>query len=142
MFKNNWPLRIHEINNPKINYQIAKVYNNDLIDINSSDAFIITGSKYSVYDNVPWINRLVDFVKSLIEHKKPVLGICFGHQVIAKSIGADVIKNPLGWELGSYSIDLTKLGLNHELFLGINNFLSLDIPMIDALRFFFVSSSP
>jgi len=104
-----------------LDFAIKNVYNNDKCSVDDGDIWIITGSKYSVYENIPWINNLVNFVKSLIENKKPVLGICFGHQVIAKSIGAGVIKNPLGWELGSYSLNLTKLGLNHELFSGISN---------------------
>ena len=109
------------LSSKNLDFVIKNVYNNDECTIDDGDVWIITGSKYSVYENVPWINNLVDFVKLLIKNKKPVLGICFGHQVIAKSIGADVIKNPLGWELGSYSINLTDSGLNHNLFSGINN---------------------
>ena len=104
-----------------LEFNVKNVYNNDKCSIDDGDVWIITGSKYSVYDNVSWINNLVDFVKVLIKHKKPILGICFGHQVIAKSIGADVIKNPLGWELGSYRINLTDQGLNHKLFSGLKN---------------------
>ena len=110
------------LSSKNLDFVIKNVYNNDECTIDDGDVWIITGSKYSVYENVPWINNLVDFVKLLIKNKKPVLGICFGHQVIAKSIGADVIKNPLGWELGSYSINLTDSGLNHNLFFGINNY--------------------
>ena len=109
------------LSSKNLDFVIKNVYNNDECTIDDGDVWIITGSKYSVYENVPWINNLVDFVKLLIKNKKPVLGICFGHQVIAKSIGANVIKNPLGWELGSYSINLTDSGLNHNLFSGINN---------------------
>ena len=104
-----------------LEFNVKNVYNNDKCSIDDGDVWIITGSKYSVYDNVSWINNLVDFVKVLIKHKKPILGICFGHQVIAKSIGADVIKNPLGWELGSYRINLTDQGSNHKLFSGFKN---------------------
>ena len=104
-----------------LDFIIKNVYNKDKCYIDDGDVWIVTGSKYSVYDNIPWINDLVDFVKRLIEHKKPILGICFGHQIIAKSLGADVVKNPLGWELGAYNINLTKLGSTHKLFSGINN---------------------
>ena len=105
----------------KLTYAIRKVYDSDLSSLDDGDAWIITGSKYSVYDNVNWIDELVSFTSTLIRHKKPILGICFGHQVIAKAIGSEVIKNLLGWELGSYHISLTKEGCNNPLFSGIEN---------------------
>jgi len=105
----------------KLSYTIKKVYDRDLCTIDDGDAWIITGSKYSVYDNCDWIDQLVMFTSDLIENKKPILGICFGHQVIAKAIGAEVFKNPLGWELGSYNISLTNDGYNNNLLSGIND---------------------
>ena len=104
-----------------LDFTIKNVYKNDKCSIDDGYAWIITGSKHSVYENIPWIDDLVDFVKCLIKHNKPILGICFGHQIIAKSLGADVVKNPLGWELGAYNINLTSSGSTHKLFSGINN---------------------
>ena len=87
---------------------VKNLYLNEKCNINDGDAWIITGSKYSVYEQIDWIKYLVSFVSDLAVKNKPILGICFGQQVIAKAIGGDVIKNPLGWELGSYKINLTK----------------------------------
>jgi GMP synthase (glutamine-hydrolysing) len=104
------------INNSKVNFVIKKVYDNDFeIDV-KPDAFILTGSKYSVYDNSPWIEKLKNYVKQLIDNNNYILGICFGHQILADCLGGEVKKNKLGWELGSYKIHLSDKGLENKLF--------------------------
>ena len=45
-----------------------------------------------------------------------VLGVCFGHQIISSALGGKVIKNPKGWELGSYKLTLNNNGLSSRLF--------------------------
>ena len=97
-------------------YIIDKAYNSEFTDISESDVFIITGSKYSVYDNNAWILELEHFIKEIIAANKPILGICFGHQIIAKCLGGIVEKNALGWELGSYNLKLTDAGSKSNLF--------------------------
>tara|TARA_Y100000590_G_scaffold133485_1_gene152617 strand:+ start:366 stop:1061 length:696 start_codon:yes stop_codon:yes gene_type:complete len=109
------------INDSKIDYIIKKVYNNDELLLDDADAWIITGSKYSVYDNLEWIDSLLDFIIQLHVNNRYILGICFGHQVIAKALGGKVEKNVKGWELGSYPVSLTNAGKAHPLFEGFNN---------------------
>ena len=109
------------LSSSNLEFSIKKAYLKETMSLSDGDAWIITGSKYSVYENVDWIHDLVDFVRLLIDNNKPILGICFGHQIIAKAIGAKVVKNPLGWELGSYSLELTKEGKNNMLFHGFND---------------------
>lgn len=69
-------------------------------DINECDAYITTGSKHSVNDDYPWIAQLEDFVRQLHQHKKKLVAICFGHQLIAKALGGEVIQAPQGWGVG------------------------------------------
>ena len=55
--------------------------------LNECDAYIITGSKKSVYDDEPWIHKFRGFLVELNDAKKIVIGICFGHQLIADALG-------------------------------------------------------
>ncbi|KTD67325.1 MULTISPECIES: glutamine amidotransferase-related protein [Legionella] len=68
--------------------------------LDAADAYIITGSRHGVNDGFPWITGLEEFVLRLHEANKKVIGICFGHQLIAKALGGQVIKSPKGWGVG------------------------------------------
>ena len=68
--------------------------------IHDEDAFLITGSKLSVYDKVDWINSLEKFIGKLFSSNKEIVGICFGHQIIAQSLGGKVEKSQNGWQIG------------------------------------------
>ena len=71
-----------------------------------ADAFLVTGSPCSVYDSDPWIAALADFVRRCAERQKKLLGICFGHQLIAQALGGQVEKSKAGWLLGLHQFDL------------------------------------
>ncbi len=62
------------------------------VDLNACDAYIITGSRFGVYEDLPWINKAKDLVKKLHKDNIPTVGICFGHQLIAESLGGKVVK--------------------------------------------------
>ena len=109
------------IKDKDVTFDIKKVYDNEKLCLDDGDAWIVTGSKYSVYDEFEWINYLKKFVHDLIQNNKYVQGICFGHQIIAESYGGKVEKNSLGWELGSYPISLTQAGIDSDLFKKFNN---------------------
>ena len=74
----------------------------------------------SVYDELDWMLDMEDKIRNAQHHNKPVLGICFGHQILAEVLGGIVEKNHLGWELGSYNIELTEAGQMSDLFKDIN----------------------
>ena len=77
-------------------------------DVDEVDGYIITGSKLSVYDDVPWVHELKSFVKHLNERKKKLIGICFGHQMVAEALGGKVEQADVGWCVGVYSNQLNK----------------------------------
>jgi GMP synthase-like glutamine amidotransferase len=64
------------------------------------NGFLITGSPASVHDDAAWIPKLEELVQQAIAKQIPMFGACFGHQIIAKALGAPVEKNPTGWVLG------------------------------------------
>ena len=62
------------------------------VDIHACDAYIITGSKFGVYEDIAWIHKAKQLVKRLYNAKIPTIGICFGHQLIAEALGGKVVK--------------------------------------------------
>ncbi|WP_444928567.1 glutamine amidotransferase-related protein [Microbulbifer sp. SSSA002] len=76
------------------------------VHIDEVDAYLITGSKTGVYDDKPWIAPLMDFVRELHDKKKPTIGICFGHQLIAQALGGRARKSDKGWGLGVHTYEM------------------------------------
>jgi len=76
--------------------------------IHDCDAYIITGSQYSSYEKLSWIKELEDYIRILYQDKIKLIGICFGHQMIAQSLGGKVEKNTKGWELGITATHINK----------------------------------
>ncbi|KAJ8657171.1 hypothetical protein O0I10_007251 [Lichtheimia ornata] len=86
----------------------------DLADNKTFDGIVITGSVASAYLDDPWILKLVDFVKVMrtepYRSQVRLVGVCFGHQIIARACGGTCVKNPKGWEFGVFDINLTPWG--------------------------------
>lgn len=79
------------------------------------DAILITGSKYNSFDDEEWIITLVEFVrKALVHERVRVVGICFGHQIVARAMGTLVARSDQGWEVSVMETRLTEKG--RELF--------------------------
>ena len=66
------------------------------------DAYVITGSPASVNDDsLPWVGPLLDFIRALHAARQPLIGLCFGHQAVARALGGLVARNAAGWGLGT-----------------------------------------
>jgi len=68
--------------------------------IDECDVYMSSGSKWGANDDQAWIHQLEDFIRALYSAGKGFVGICFGHQLIAKALGGEVEKSPLGWGVG------------------------------------------
>ena len=75
----------------------------DLAENKTFDGIVITGSVASAYLDDPWILKLVEFVQVMrsepYRSQVHLVGVCFGHQIIARACGGTCIKNPNGWEV-------------------------------------------
>lgn len=72
------------------------------------DAWLVTGSKYGVYDEEPWIETLKDFLRAARAAKVPMIGICFGHQVMAEAFGGRAEKYHDGWGCGVHDYQMVE----------------------------------
>jgi GMP synthase-like glutamine amidotransferase len=77
-------------------------------DISRHDGFVITGSRYSVYDDKPWIRDLLELVREIHSREIRLVGVCFGHQAVARALGGEVGLNPKGWDIGLKELTLTE----------------------------------
>jgi GMP synthase (glutamine-hydrolysing) len=84
-------------------------------DLRSSDelptlaelaAVIVTGSAASVTEQLPWMQRAAAYLRELVSGDVPVLGICFGHQLLGDALGGRVARNPNGREIGTQELEL------------------------------------
>ncbi len=75
--------------------------------INDADGWLVTGSKFGAYEDLPWIPPLEDFLRSAYASDIPIVGICFGHQILAQALGGTVEKYAGGWSVGrvKYQLD-------------------------------------
>ena len=83
------------------------VFNRELpANAGDFDGYITTGSAAGVYEDHEWLEPLFAFIRACDAIKKPVCGICFGHQAVAKALGGEVEKWPDGWGVGVRDMDI------------------------------------
>jgi anthranilate/para-aminobenzoate synthase component II len=98
--------------------EVAAVTAHNIVDdmhsyppLDEVDAILITGSRHTAFDDDPWILKLVEYARQAIETGRiRVVGVCFGHQIIGRAMGARVGKSDKGWEVAVTDVDLTDKG--------------------------------
>jgi GMP synthase-like glutamine amidotransferase len=76
--------------------------------VDEADGWLVTGSRFGVYDDAPWIRRLEAFVREVVAARVPLVGICFGHQILASALGARVEKAEAGWGVGPHAYEIVE----------------------------------
>ena len=67
--------------------------------------WLISGSRHGAYEDHDWIPPLEKLIREIVAARVPLVGICFGHQIIAKALGGTVEKFTGGWAVGRHSYD-------------------------------------
>lgn len=83
---------------------------------------------HSAFDSLPWILALVDFVRQALTHPSVrVIGVCFGHQIVGRAMGAKVARSDVGWEISVCGVELSAAG--KEVFEGRDTLVRLPPPV-------------
>jgi GMP synthase-like glutamine amidotransferase len=100
--------RMFDSRSDRFNYEVVNVEGNSLLpDPSRIEGIVITGSPAGVYEDHDWLPPLREFIRRAYSAKTPMLGICFGHQIMADALGGDVRKSEKGWGLGRHTYRVT-----------------------------------
>ncbi|OBT90441.1 hypothetical protein VE02_00700 [Pseudogymnoascus sp. 03VT05] len=90
-------------------YDVVKeIYPPSLDDF---DGILMTGSKHNSFESDPWILKLVEYTKQVLaQDRVRIVGVCFGHQIVGRALGAPVGRSENGWELSVTDLTLTPAG--------------------------------
>lgn len=75
-----------------------------------AQGWLVTGSKHGAYEPLPFIPPLEALIRGIHAERRPLVGVCFGHQIVAQALGGRVGKWPGGWSLGRTEYRLEGLG--------------------------------
>lgn len=96
-------------------FESWSVVNNEFPDgPEAADGWLITGSRHGAYEDHDWIPPLEQLIRDIMEADRPLVGVCFGHQIIAQALGGKVEKFSGGWAVGptTYSFGNEELKLH------------------------------
>lgn len=93
--------------------------NDALLAAAQAAAVIISGSPRDAWVDDPRNDRVLEVIEHCRTAGKPLLGVCFGHQLLGRALGAPVGRHPAGYELGNVEVNLTDEGVKCPLFAGL-----------------------
>lgn len=78
--------------------------------LDNYQAVLITGSHHMVTDHEAWSDALLPYIREMAERNLPVLGVCYGHQLLAEALGGSAGYHPEGAEIGTVAVTLSEAG--------------------------------
>jgi GMP synthase (glutamine-hydrolysing) len=105
----------------------------ELPDTGETGGVVVTGSAAMVSDREPWAERTAAWLQNAVEAGVPVLGICFGHQLLAHALGGRVGPNPGGREIGTVEVALTAAAAADPLLGGLPNRIEVHTTHLESV---------
>jgi len=103
---------------PRAACRVIRAWEEKLPDLAGFDGVLMTGSPRSVTEPEPWMDEAAGYMLDAAR-TRAVLGVCFGHQLLARALGGRVERNPRGREAGTTEVSLTEDGARDPLFAGV-----------------------
>ncbi len=104
-----------------------------LPDPSEATGYIVTGSACSVTERASWMLRAEAWLRDAVARNIPVLGICFGHQLLGQALGGRVARNPRGREIGSTRLTLRPNAESDPLFEGLAPQITVNMTHVDTV---------
>lgn len=109
-----WTIRGMELSGEEA--RVMAAYKNERLPTdNTFCGVVVTGSHSMVTDHEPWSEELAKWISQLIEQQVPILGLCFGHQLLSYAMGGEVGNHPKGREIGTVHIKMNPAGTVDDL---------------------------
>ena len=99
----------------------------------SIDGVVVTGSASSVTERAAWMLRAEAWLRDVVAAEIPVLGICFGHQLLGQALGGEVTRNPRGREIGTVRATLAREADGDPLFEGLGRAIDVNATHVDTV---------
>jgi GMP synthase (glutamine-hydrolysing) len=114
--------------------QVCSVFEDDELPApHATGGVVVTGSAAMVSDREPWAVQTAQWLRTTVEAGVPVLGICYGHQLLAHALGGQVGPNPRGREIGTISVTLTDEAAADPLFAGLPARIELQATHLESV---------
>ena len=97
-----YPAMVEHMLGPAYDYAVFDIVGDAPPSPDACDAYVITGASAGVYDDLPWIAPMENFLRAA-KGRVPLVGICFGHQLMARAFGGRVEKSAKGWCAGLHA---------------------------------------